>query len=245
MTIEPAPEQLNQLASDHRCRPSDLSGGGPAGTAAKRSRFSGSLAPRALDRFPRRGIAPQLSLPPLPSPAVNISHEQQTPVQISRKSDGPRKAGSGRNTDVPNCARGGRAGNLERCRPRQSAPWTGLWGRPAAMKATAGSKTAQPIFIGRWTPKILFALNEKPCRHGQLRRRVGMVSQRMLTRTLRKLESTGLVARRVKESKIVAVEYSLTPTGKTIIAPLGGMCRWARRHRRRVSAEVPVVERQQ
>jgi hypothetical protein len=49
------------------------------------------------------------------------------------------------------------------------------------------------IFIGRGqgTPKVLFALKEKPYRHGQLRRRVGSVSQRMLTRTLRNLESTG------------------------------------------------------
>jgi DNA-binding HxlR family transcriptional regulator len=110
------------------------------------------------------------------------------------------------------------------------------------MNVTSGSKVTQPIFIGRWTPKILFSLNERPYRHGQLRRRVGTVSQRMLTRTLRNLESIGLIARRVTESKTVAVEYSLTPMGKTIIAPLGGMCRWARRHGRRVSAEVRLLE---
>jgi DNA-binding HxlR family transcriptional regulator len=113
------------------------------------------------------------------------------------------------------------------------------------MNATQGSTMARPIFIGRWTPKILFSLSERPYRHGQLRRRLGSVSQRMLTRTLRKLESTGLITRRVTGSKIVAVEYSLTPVGKTIIAPLGGMCRWARRHRRPVSAEVWLAETHQ
>lgn len=97
---------------------------------------------------------------------------------------------------------------------------------------------AQPLFIGRWTPRILFSLNERPHRHGQLRRRLGTVSQRMLTRTLRNLESTGLISRHVTGLKTVAVEYSLTPMGKTIITPLGGMCRWARRHRRRVTAAV-------
>ena len=106
------------------------------------------------------------------------------------------------------------------------------------MKAVKGSRMVPAIFIGRWTPKVLFSLKQKPYRHGQLRRRVGTVSQRMLTRTLRNLESIGLIARRVTESKTVAVEYSLTPMGKTIIGPLGGMCRWARRHGRRVSAEV-------
>jgi len=33
-----------------------------------------------------------------------------------------------------------------------------------------------PIFIGRWTPKILFALNERPHRHGELHRRLGSTS---------------------------------------------------------------------
>jgi DNA-binding HxlR family transcriptional regulator len=108
------------------------------------------------------------------------------------------------------------------------------------MNSAQGSKIDSQIFIGRWTPKILFTLNEKPYRHGQLRRHLGTVSQRMLTRNLRKLESTGLIARRVTESNGVAAEYSLTRLGRTIIRPLGGMCRWAKRYRRDVSAEVHV-----
>jgi len=57
------------------------------------------------------------------------------------------------------------------------------------MKAEQGSKTARPIFIGRWTPKVLFSLKDRPYRHGQLRRQLGRVSQRMLTRTLAILNS--------------------------------------------------------
>jgi DNA-binding HxlR family transcriptional regulator len=98
------------------------------------------------------------------------------------------------------------------------------------MRTALGSKTVRPIFIGRWTPMILFSLKVRPYRHGQLRRHVGSVSQRMLTRTLRNLPSTGLVARSVTRSKTVAVEYSLTQQGRTLIAPLKGMCRWSRRH---------------
>ncbi|MGA2907044.1 MAG: helix-turn-helix domain-containing protein [Terracidiphilus sp.] len=100
------------------------------------------------------------------------------------------------------------------------------------------SKIPTPIFIGRWTPKILFSLKERPHRHGELRRYLGSVSQRMLTRTLRNLESAGLINRRVTRSKNVAVEYSLTKTGDTIIAPLRGMCRWAKRYSKVVSADV-------
>jgi len=101
---------------------------------------------------------------------------------------------------------------------------------------------ASSIFIGRWTPKILFSLRERPYRHGQLRRQLGSVSQRMLTRTLRNLESAGLIARRVTQSKAITVEYSLTKLGRTIIAPLRGMCRWAKRYRKDVSADVRLRE---
>ena len=113
------------------------------------------------------------------------------------------------------------------------------------MDTVQKSKTFTPIFIGRWTPKILFSLKGRSYRHGQLRRQLGSVSQRMLTRTLRNLESAGLVARRVTGSKTVAVEYSLTQRGRTIITPLRGMCRWAKRYRRDVSAEVRLVEKSQ
>src|SRR6266852_9046886 len=63
------------------------------------------------------------------------------------------------------------------------------------------SKMAPPIFIGRWTPKVLFSLKERPYRHGQLRRYLGSVSQRMLTRTLRNLESTGLITGGLRERR--------------------------------------------
>jgi DNA-binding HxlR family transcriptional regulator len=62
----------------------------------------------------------------------------------------------------------------------------------------------------------------------------------MLTRNLRQLESTGLVSRRVMQSKAITVEYSLTQLGRTIVAPLAGMCRWAKRYNKCVNAEVHV-----
>jgi DNA-binding HxlR family transcriptional regulator len=110
------------------------------------------------------------------------------------------------------------------------------------MNTTQGSKVASSIFLGRWTPKILFSLGDRPYRHGQLRRQLGRVSQRMLTRTLRNLESAGLIVRHVTQSKAIAVEYSLTRLGRTILSPLGGMCRWAKRYRKDVSADVRLQE---
>jgi hypothetical protein len=46
------------------------------------------------------------------------------------------------------------------------------------MNTMQESKKPAPIFIGRWTPRILFSLKERPRRHGELRRRLGSISQR-------------------------------------------------------------------
>ena len=95
---------------------------------------------------------------------------------------------------------------------------------------------ASTIFIGKWTVTILLSLRERPHRHGELRRRLSGVSQRMLTRTLRNLESSGLIARRITRSKSIAVEYSLTELGRTLIAPLKSICGWAHQHHKELSA---------
>ena len=106
------------------------------------------------------------------------------------------------------------------------------------MKDRSGlASTALPtLFIGKWTVRIIYSLRERPHRHGQLRRRLGNVSQRMLTRTLRNLESAGLISREVTQSKSVAVEYSLTKLGRTFVAPLSGICRWAGHHHKELTA---------
>ena len=109
-------------------------------------------------------------------------------------------------------------------------------------RENAKSNRPAPLFIGRWTPKVLFSLKARPYRHAELRRNVGNVSQRMLTRTLRNLESAGLITRRMARSRAMAAEYSLTKIGRTIIAPLRGMCRWAKRYRKQVSAGVYVPD---
>ena len=57
------------------------------------------------------------------------------------------------------------------------------------------------LFIGKWTVRILFLLKERPHRHGQLRQRLGTVSQRMLTKTLRNLEATGMISKTGKDDR--------------------------------------------
>jgi|SRR5690348_9279681 DNA-binding HxlR family transcriptional regulator len=110
------------------------------------------------------------------------------------------------------------------------------------MEIKTNSGTISTIFVGRWTVSILFSLQERPYRHTELRRRLEGVSQRMLTKSLRHLESTGLIRRREINSKVLGVEYSLTELGRTFIRPLTSMCRWAKQHNKDVSADVRLVE---
>ena len=105
-------------------------------------------------------------------------------------------------------------------------------------KIALDQRRSSAIFIGKWTVKIIFSLRKGPLRHGQLRRSLVGVSQRMLTRTLRNLESSGLIARRVTHSRSIAVEYSLTKLGRTFVTPLDRICRWAHDNQKEVSAVI-------
>lgn len=67
-------------------------------------------------------------------------------------------------------------------------------------------------------------------RNGALLRKIGGVSQKMLTQTLRGLECSGLVAREDLRTVPPHVEYRLTPLGKSLSQTLALLDRWAERH---------------
>ena len=96
------------------------------------------------------------------------------------------------------------------------------------------------LFIGKWTVRILFLLEERPYHHGERRRRLGAISQRMLTHTLRNLETTGLISREVTRSRSVRVEYSLTKLGRSFMVPLNSVCRWIDRNRTGLRATIDL-----
>ncbi|HEY0156525.1 MAG TPA: helix-turn-helix domain-containing protein [Thermoanaerobaculia bacterium] len=82
----------------------------------------------------------------------------------------------------------------------------------------------------KWTALVIYALDEQTMRYGELQRRVGGVSQKMLTQTLRSLEEDGLVARKIYPVVPPMVEYSLTPLGRSLTEPLTAVRHWAEKH---------------
>ena len=67
---------------------------------------------------------------------------------------------------------------------------------------------------GRWGPLVIMALEGQTKRHGELRRELEGISQKMLIQTLRNLEHNGLVERKVYPVVPPKVEYSLTLSGR-------------------------------
>jgi len=82
----------------------------------------------------------------------------------------------------------------------------------------------------KWSVLIISALAERPYRFGELKREIGDISQRMLTQTLRDLQSDGLVEREVFPTTPPSVEYRLSPMGTSFLAPLSVLVDWALNH---------------
>lgn len=96
--------------------------------------------------------------------------------------------------------------------------------------ADCPTRQALDRIADKWTALIVGLLAERPHRFGELRRRIGGISQKMLTQTLRSLERDGLVNRRAEPTVPVTVEYSLTPLGRTLVEPLAAIRTWAEDH---------------
>ena len=82
----------------------------------------------------------------------------------------------------------------------------------------------------RWVPPLMYHLGQGTRRPGELKRLLPKISQKMLTQTLRNMESWGLVQRTDFGVTPPKVEYSLTPPGQRFNQALKLLCEWAGRN---------------
>jgi len=101
---------------------------------------------------------------------------------------------------------------------------------PNVLDQNCESRQALDRLADKWTCLIVYALLDGPLRHGQLRRKIDGISQKMLTQTLRSMEADGLIQRTVIDVIPPHVLYSLTPLGQTLSEPLVAICKWAMDH---------------
>ena len=82
----------------------------------------------------------------------------------------------------------------------------------------------------KWSVLIIGVLADRPYRFGELKREIGDISQRMLTKTLRDLQADGMIERTVYPTTPPSVEYKLSPMGRSFLVPLSAMVDWAFAH---------------
>jgi DNA-binding HxlR family transcriptional regulator len=96
--------------------------------------------------------------------------------------------------------------------------------------ADCPARTTLDLVADTWSVIAIVALGRRPARYSELQERIGGISKKMLTQTLRKLESNGLVERRALRTAPPGAEYRLTELGCTLLEPVRALSRWAEEH---------------
>ncbi|MCK9926623.1 helix-turn-helix transcriptional regulator [Frankia sp. Mgl5] len=96
--------------------------------------------------------------------------------------------------------------------------------------ADCPARSTLEVIAGTWSVVVVYALGDGPRRYSDLRDRIGGISKKMLTQTLRKLERRGIVERRNLATVPKGVEYRLTDLGRSLLAPVSVLARWAEEH---------------
>jgi DNA-binding HxlR family transcriptional regulator len=109
------------------------------------------------------------------------------------------------------------------------------WAGPSDREMIEAAAAALALFSAKWKIDLLFLVAAGVRRHGRLRAHL-LVSKKVLSDALKSLERDGLVRRRVFAEIPVRVEYSLTPLGRSLTAPLFALCEWADRNMGAVEA---------
>jgi DNA-binding HxlR family transcriptional regulator len=93
-------------------------------------------------------------------------------------------------------------------------------------KVSCPAEKTLEIIGGRWKLMILRELCAGVSRFGELKRGLKGISEKVLAQHLRELEKDGIVQRKVYAEVPPKVEYSLTPSGKTLKPILDAMHEW-------------------
>ena len=103
--------------------------------------------------------------------------------------------------------------------------------RSDALAGSSLSLLALSAVADRWLVLAVHALRHGPLRFGVLKHQLDRVTQPTLTRTLRHMETAGLVTRTSYPEVPPRVEYALTERGRSLAAPVAGLAEWAMANR--------------
>ncbi len=98
--------------------------------------------------------------------------------------------------------------------------------RGELLEADCPSREVLKHMTSRWGVLVLVVLLGGTHRFSELRRKIGGVSEKMLSQTLQGLEGDGLVNRLSRPVVPPYVEYTLTPLGKEAAVKVEAMVDW-------------------
>ncbi|WP_052494960.1 winged helix-turn-helix transcriptional regulator [Cupriavidus basilensis] len=107
--------------------------------------------------------------------------------------------------------------------------------KPQCFSSDCPSRALFDQIADKWSMMVLAVLDDGPQRFNAIRRRLEGVTQKALTQCLRRLERNGLVSRHVITFSPVAVQYEITPLGRTLQQPFRALHEWT-------LAKLPEVE---
>ncbi len=92
---------------------------------------------------------------------------------------------------------------------------------------------------GKWKIRILFSLYEnKKVRFNELKKVLKTITQQMLSKQLKELETDGIINRKVYQVVPPKVEYSLTEFGLSVIPILKSFSDWNKKNTRTISIKL-------
>ncbi|MAM12550.1 MAG: MarR family transcriptional regulator [Rhizobiaceae bacterium] len=97
---------------------------------------------------------------------------------------------------------------------------------PICFSSECPSRALFDQIADKWSMMVLAVLDDGPLRFNAIRRRLQGVTQKALTQCLRRLERNGLIAREVISLSPVAVQYQITPLGRTLQQPFRALHEW-------------------
>jgi DNA-binding HxlR family transcriptional regulator len=87
-------------------------------------------------------------------------------------------------------------------------------------------RRAFALLSGKWKLEIMWLLNQRVYRFGELRKAIPGITQHMLTAQLRELEADGLVSRTVFAEVPPRVEYQITPKARGLGPTMEALTVW-------------------
>ena len=117
--------------------------------------------------------------------------------------------------------------------PLSSLKWTSREERTRSEYLACPIRQVISRFGDKWSMLVLFMLHRSDTgilRFNEIRHLMTDCSQKMLSQTLKNLEQSHLVNRKVYPEVPPRVEYSLTETGKSLIPALTSLIAWGQEH---------------